>query len=153
MAAMSAMISKQLPADGMLPPVLPLVLYNGRKRWNAALNMSELIQQVSGGLSRYRPEFQYLLLEENALQDKDLPARNLVSAIFQLEQSQYPEDAHAVVVHLIKWLKHPKQASIRRAFTVWINRVLLPAHLPGQEVPQVNELMEVEAMLAERVKE
>ncbi len=64
-----------------------------------------------------------------------------------------PEDIRAVVKYLINWLKLPEQTSLRRAFTVWIYRVLLPAHLPGQNVPEVNELVEVETMLAERVKE
>lgn len=145
--------NRQLLARGMLPPVLPLVLYNGSHPWNAALCMKELIQPVSGELSFYRPDFRYLLLEERGYQEEKLPAHNLVSAIFRLEKSQYPEDVHAVVTSLIDWLKLPDQLSLRRAFTVWIRRVLLPVRLPGQELPEVNNLMEVQTMLAERVKE
>ncbi len=145
--------SNSLPDDGKLPPVLPLVLYNGRRKWNAAINISDLIQDVSGGLAKYRPDFQYLLLEENSYNLDNLPAHNLASAIFRLEQSQRPEDVRAVVKCLVQWLESPQQASIRRAFTVWINRVLLPVRMPGQEVPQVNDLLEVENILAERVKE
>ncbi|MFP7753719.1 Rpn family recombination-promoting nuclease/putative transposase [Thermodesulfobacteriota bacterium B35] len=143
----------QVRGDGLLPPVLPLVLYNGRARWNAPVRLAGLIQDVPGSLGRYRPAFRYLLLDEQRFLDEHLPAGNLVSAIFRLEKSQYPEDVRAVVSNLITWLKQPQQAGIRRAFTVWINRVLLPVRLPGQELPQVNELMEIEAMLAERVKE
>jgi predicted transposase/invertase (TIGR01784 family) len=145
--------SKSLPTDGKLPPVLPLVLYNGDKKWNAAISISGLIQDVAGDLAKYRPDFQYLLLEENRYSLDNLPTRNLVSAVFQLEKSQSPEDIRAVVSFLIQWVKSPEQASIRRAFTVWINRVLLPVRMPGQEVPHVNDLLEVENMLAERVKE
>jgi len=58
-----------------------------------------------------------------------------------------------VVQTLITWLKDPEQDSLRRAFAVWMNRVLLPARLPGQEIPEVHDLMEAEAMLEERVKE
>ncbi len=145
--------SGSLLPDGKLPPVLPLVLYNGQKKWNAATSIAELIQEVSGGLAKYRPDFQYLLLEENDYPNENLPTRNLVSAVFQLEKSRYPEDIREVVTSLIQWLKSPEQATIRRAFTVWINRVLLPVRLPGQKVPHVNNLLEVETMLAERVKE
>jgi len=145
--------SGSLQPDGMLPPVLPLVLYNGRTRWNAATNISDLIQKVAGGLAKYRPDFHYLLLEENRYADDNLPLNNLVSAVFRLEKSRYPEDIRAVVSSLVGWLKSPEQATIRRAFTVWINRVLLPVRLPGQDVPQVHDLLEVETMLAERVKE
>ncbi len=142
-----------LQADGKLPPVLPLVLYNGRKKWNAAVNIAELIQDVGRGLDRYRPDFQYLLLEENSYNHQDLPTKNLVSAVFQLEKSQYPEDIRDVVDSLIMWLKSPGQTSIRRAFTVWIKRVLLPVRLPGQDIPQINDLSEMKIMLTERVKE
>ena len=142
-----------LPPEGKLPPVLPLVLYNGKKRWKSAKNITELIQNITGDLAKYQPACQYLLLEENQFSTKDLPAHNLVSAIFELEKSQYPEDIREVVKNLVEWLKSPEQTSIRRAFTVWIHRVLLPARLPGQEIPEANDLLEVENMLAERVKE
>ena len=77
--------SGNLPVDGKLPPVLPLALYNGQRKWNGALDIKDLIQDVAGGLARYRPSFQYLLLEENRFTLDNLPARNLVSAVFQLE--------------------------------------------------------------------
>jgi hypothetical protein len=50
-----------------LPPVMPIVLYNGEQKWNAAEEMSELIEEVPGGLSKYRPQARYLLLEESRL--------------------------------------------------------------------------------------
>ena len=80
-------------------------------------------------------------------------ADNLVAAIFRLEQSHDPSDVRDVVQTLIEWLKAPEQTSLRRAFAVWIHRVLLPVRLPEQALPEVNDLMEVDAMLAERVKE
>jgi len=57
-----------------------------------------------------------------------------------------------LVQELIGWLKAPEQASLRRSFAVWIRRVLLPALLPGQALPKVTDLLEVDTMLAERVK-
>jgi len=76
-----------------------------------------------------------------------------VAAIFRLERSRTPADVQKMVQQLIGWLKAPEQASLRRSFAVWIRRVLLPARLPGQELPKVNDLLEVDTMLAERVKE
>jgi hypothetical protein len=42
---------------------------------------------------------------------------------------------------------------LRRAFTVWIKRVLLPSRLPGVVLPEVGNLLEIKTMLAERVIE
>ncbi|MCI0511133.1 MAG: transposase, partial [Chromohalobacter sp.] len=50
----------------------------------------------------------------------------------------------------------PEQTGLRRAFVVWIRRVLLPNRAPGMELPEFNELQdlhEVHDMLAERIKQ
>jgi len=143
----------QLLENGKLPPVFPLVLYNGKQPWRSATSVQDLIQDVPGGLSKYRPTLTYLLLDESRHPMQDVSADNLVAAIFQLEQSHDPSDVRGVVKKLIKWLKAPEQTSLRRAFAIWIHRVLLPVRLPGQSLPEVKNLMEVDAMLAERVKE
>jgi len=140
--------------NGKLPPVLPLVLYNGKQPWRSAISVEDLIQEVpSAGLSKYRPTLTYLLLDESRHDMKGVSADNLAGAIFRLEQSNEPNDVRILVQELIKWLKAPAQTSLRRAFAVWIRRVLLPVRLPGQTLPEINDLMEVDAMLAERVKE
>jgi hypothetical protein len=40
-----------------------------------------------------------------------------------------------VVGRLIEWLAAPAHDSLRRAFVVWLKRVLLPARAPGVELP------------------
>ncbi|NEX23329.1 DUF4351 domain-containing protein, partial [Thiorhodococcus mannitoliphagus] len=72
--------------------------------------------------------------------------------LFRLENSRRPEDIERVLASLIDWLAVPEQDSLRRAFVVWLKRVLLPARVPGAELPNVNDLQEMRAMLAERVK-
>jgi len=57
-----------------------------------------------------------------------------------------------VVASLVEWLAAPAQINLRRAFVVWLRRVLLPARVPGADLPHVIELQEMQAMLAERVK-
>jgi len=109
---------------------------------------------VPGGLARYRPDVRYLLLDEGAYSNTDLESlRNLVAALFRLENSQTPEDVKMVLENLIAWLGAKEQASVRRAFTVWIKRVFLPGRMPGVEIAQVRDIQEVKSMLAERVIE
>lgn len=60
-----------------------------------------------------------------------------------------------VLGSLVEWLKAPEQTGLRRAFVVWIRRVLLPNRAPGVELPEFNNLQdlhEVHDMLAERIK-
>jgi len=53
---------------------------------------------------------------------------------------------------LVEWLKAPEQTSLRRAFTVWLNRVFLPRRLPGVEFESMTDLHEVRNMLSNRVE-
>ncbi len=145
---------KQLPESGRLPPVLPLVLYNGIPPWGAARDIAELIGDVPGGLEQYRPQLRYCLLDERRIAVEEIASlRNVAAALFRLEQSREPEEIQAVVTALIEWLQAPEQIELRRAFATWVVQELLPARAPGAQIPQVRDLEEVKSMLAERVKE
>ena len=43
-------------ADGRLPPILPIVLYNGSRRWTAATDVCELIPPVPGLVEQFKPK-------------------------------------------------------------------------------------------------
>ncbi|MBF0188284.1 MAG: Rpn family recombination-promoting nuclease/putative transposase [Magnetococcales bacterium] len=146
--------SGQVKKGALLPPVLPMVLYNGKPAWTAVTDVADLIISVPGSLNRFRPRMRYLLIDEVRYEDAVLAdMQNLVAALFRLEKSQTPTDIRAVLKSLITWLKAPEQLSLRRAFTVMLGRVLLPRRVPGQTIPELNDLQEVDAMLAETVQE
>jgi flagellar biosynthesis/type III secretory pathway protein FliH len=143
----------ELAPSGRLPPILPLVLYNGDRPWSAALDLAELIEEVPGGLERYQPRFRYCLLDEGRMAEEELePLRNLAAALFRLEKSRDAVEIERVLTALIEWLQAPQQSSLRQAFAVWIVKVL-SNRLPGVEIPQVADLQEVKSMLAERITE
>jgi len=143
---------RQLTVSGRLPPVLPLVLYNGNASWGAVLELSELIEEVPGGLESYRPRLRYCLLDEIRMADSELESmRNLAAALFRLEKSRGPEDIDRALAALAVWLNEPELAELKRSFVVWLLRVLLPARVPGLVVPQMEDLQEVRSMLAESV--
>lgn len=144
----------QLTPDGKLPPVLPLVLYNGERPWRASTEIAELIETVPGGLEAFRPTLRYLLLDESRYADDALPGtRNLVAGLFGLENSRTPDDVRRVLGRLIDWLAAPEQLQLRRHFAVWLKRVLLPSRMRGLNFDELNDLQEIDSMLAERVKD
>lgn len=139
-----------LTPSGKLPPVLPIVLYNGYRPWYAALDVAELIEEVPGGLERYRPSLRYCLLDELRLGESDLESiRNLAAALFRLEQGQGPQEIHGVLSALAEWLREPEHESLRRAFRTWLVRVLLPSRAPGIHIPDMRDLEEVKMLLEE----
>ncbi|MDH4319216.1 MAG: Rpn family recombination-promoting nuclease/putative transposase [Desulfobulbaceae bacterium] len=94
--------TNQLTSDKMLPPVLPIVLYNGDPAWTFATDISELIREIPGGLSKYRHSLHYLLLAERDYGGDELKElNNLVAALFRMENSHNPKDFLEVVVNCI----------------------------------------------------
>lgn len=147
------LIRQRLTPSGKLPPVLPVVLYNGNAPWRAARDVSDLVEAVPGGLERYRPQLCYCLLDEGRIALSELESlKNVAAALFRLEKSRAPEDIQKVLSSLLEWLV--EQDGLRRAFATWLLQVHLPARLPGVEIPRgVSDLQEVTSMLEERVRE
>lgn len=145
---------RQFASTGLLPPILPIVLYNGKPRWTAALNISQLIEAPPQTLRDYTPQFKYLLLDEGSIDESGpLALRNLAAALFRLEKSRNADSMGQMVSALVDWLEAPEQDSLRRAFAVWIKRVLLPGRLPRITMPELGDLLEIKTMLAETVVE
>jgi hypothetical protein len=136
--------------SGKLPPVLPLVLYNGYAPWGAAREVSELIEEVPGGLEKYRPRLRYCLLDEMRMADSELePLRNLAAAVFRLEKSFDTEAMEPALAAASEWLRGPGLEELRKSFTEWVLKVLLPSRIRGVRFPELLDLEEVKSMLAE----
>ena len=142
-----------LDDDGRLPPVLPVVLYNGRPRWTAPVEMADLIAPAGEALACFQPSQRYFLLDEGRCGEDDLPRRNLVSALVAFENSRSSEELPKLLSALSGWLRSPEDDELRRAFVEWIRRVLPQGRFAGAALPGVQDLEGGEAMLAERAKE
>lgn len=70
---------KQNPGCKKLPPVLPLVLFQGGEKWSADLSLSARID-IPDGLAPYQPEFQHLLVDLNHINADDLQGTLIVKA-------------------------------------------------------------------------
>ena len=65
-----------LREHGALPPVLPVVLYNGHRRWTAPVEMTKLLAAGSDVLKPYQPSQRYYVLDVSRVSAADLPAGN-----------------------------------------------------------------------------
>jgi len=144
----------ELTPGRKLPPVLPLVLYNGERPWSGPVELSELMEPGPGGLDKYRPQLRCLVLDEQRYKDSELRSmRNLVAAVFRLEQCREPEQVLAVLEAVSEWLQEPEQAELRRAFLAWLNEVVSARVGEDLRLPELDNLREARTMLGERVKE
>ena len=78
---------------------------------------------------------------------------NLAKALFALERSFTIQEVTNIVATLGPFFRSPRNRSLMRAFSVWLNKALLPAH--NLEIPadKLEDFGEVQNMLQERVKQ
>ena len=143
---------KEVLADGRLPPILPIVLYNGKQRWTSVTDVAELIPVVPGLVEQFKPRLKYLLIDENAYSDTELASlNNLVAAVFRFEQADSPATIENLISLLINWLDD--RPDLRRMFSLWIRATLMRKPNYGILLPQVDDLQEIKVMLADRLEQ
>lgn len=134
-----------------LPPVFPIVIYNGGKAWKAPQEVAALFAPMPEGLKYYRPQHRHFLLDESRVSGEELDkSKGLAAQLLRLERAQEPEQVRQIVRELIARLHGPEYLSLRRAFTVWLGRVVLKRSGITEEIPEFQDLREVDAMLEER---
>ena len=139
-------------ADGRLPPVLPIVLYNGSQRWSAVTDVFDLIPAVPGLVEQFKPRLRYLLIDENAWSDSELASlKNLVAAVFRIEHPASPAAIGDLLSLLDEWLA--ERPDLRRMFALWIRATLMRKAEYRIVLPRIDDLQELNVMLAERLEE
>ncbi len=138
--------------DGRLPPILPIVLYNGSQKWTAATNVSDLIPAVPGLMAEFKPSLKYLLIDENVYTDTELSSlRNLVAAVFRLERNKAPDDLVGVIDLLIDWLAD--RPDLKYMFFSWIKGTLNKKPEYSKLLDKIDDLGSIKVMLADRLEE
>jgi predicted transposase/invertase (TIGR01784 family) len=145
--------SGEVRGDDLLPPILPIVLYNGKERWTAATDVFDLIQTVPGMVEQFKLKAKHIVIDKNTYQDQDkrlASEKNLVAAVFSLEDSNTPEAMQALIARLQEWLAD--KPGLRRTFAHWIRRALLRSQEYSIVLPEVHDLLELRIMLADTVE-
>jgi hypothetical protein len=143
---------KRLLPDGRLPPILPVVLYNGDRRWAAPLALQALVGLPDASpLWQWQPAMRYQIVDEGAFPEDDLAGRDaLLALLFRLESSPDPEQVVVLADAVLAWFRrHPGFERIRLIFTELLGVIVAPL-APGVRVPE--ELLEVRNMLATRAE-
>jgi predicted transposase/invertase (TIGR01784 family) len=141
------------PADP-LPPVFPIVLYNGNARWQAPTQMRDLIHTVPRFLHPYQPQLHYYLVDEGAYSEDELDARHTpVSGVFYLENAKDKTQILRAVDKVVDSLQnHPDKARLDKVITRWFKRYL--QRMNAQiTLDTLNSLTEEKGMLAHNIEQ
>lgn len=116
-----------------LPPVLPVVLYNGKERWKVATRMKNIIAPVPKTLRVFQPQLSYFLIDEQrltqeAFEQAPKPLGNMLSL-------NHIENAESYIVlweALKKKVKsHPEFQLLEDTIDHWLSYTL---HLRNPEI-------------------
>ena len=102
---------------GMLPEVLCVVVYTGRRRWTAPLSLGQLTAAGLGARQPWQPELRYLVLDGKSPGEQDAErgrAGNRALALMALQRCGKAADLPARVAALFDLLRGPGDASLRR---------------------------------------
>jgi hypothetical protein len=144
---------QRLPKGGTLPPLLPVVVYNGESSWRAPLALRALVGLPEDSpLWQWQPDLRYHLIEAGGFTDDDLRGRDGLPALwFRLENARDPARALAATDALLAWLGgHPGFKAARSAFVALLGTIMVR---DGGTLPVPEELQEVRNMLATRVEQ
>ncbi|MEM8929557.1 MAG: Rpn family recombination-promoting nuclease/putative transposase [Acidobacteriota bacterium] len=146
-------IARELERGEKLPPVLPVVLYNGKRPWTAPRRLQDLVEAAPAELAPYQPRFAYLLFDETRHPADDLQAEDSpVSAVFRLEQASQPDELAREIGRIVELVESSRDfEGLRQEFTIWLKRVILPKRFPGASIDAIHDLEELKTMLEETV--
>lgn len=119
-----------------LPPVFPIVLYNGDRRWTAATDMSELVDPLPT-LGEYSLDFRYFLLAENELSRESLvKIGNIVSTLF-LAEGRY--DLEQMLEELIALFEKEEDKRAVSLLINWFRQMTLHKRVRPEEFERLQE--------------
>jgi len=142
------------PRQG-LPPIFPMVLYNGSKRWSARQDIYEMVQpEPPEFLRAYQPHLRYYLIDEGRYTDEELISKQTpLSGVFGVENAGHSWEAlQEAVDRVVKIIEaDPSKERVDKIITRWIKRHLSRL---GAEVglERLNSLVEDRDMLAENLE-
>jgi len=131
-----------------LPPVLPIVIYNGDARWNHSTEVFDLIQLHPAVLTEFQPRLKFWLLDEGRYSAEYLEGlRSVMAAIFRMEHVHDTDEVKRAIRYLGQAVaQSPLRQTMEKAVTQWMF-FRLNQKLPELSMPDVDEIMKGVEML------
>jgi predicted transposase/invertase (TIGR01784 family) len=102
-----------------LPPIFPLVLYHGRRRWRVKRNFSALVALADeDALRKYVPEFEYHLFDLSAYSDAEIKGVAFLQAGLLLMKHIFSQGLALRLADILAILPLPEQSAIEYLATI-----------------------------------
>jgi predicted transposase/invertase (TIGR01784 family) len=127
------------PKARMLPPVFPILLYNGDSKWTAPVKIADLIDGHEY-LGRYAVNFEYFKIAENAYPKKVLlKIKNIVSTLF-LAESYYSIDV--LIKELLALFEREEDKAAVSLLINWFTQLRRHKRMPERDYDKLERVYE-----------
>ena len=84
---------KQRPKIKLLPPIIPLILYHGKRKWDSGTRLSDIIALGDKEeLKLYVPDYHYILYDLSAYSDEQIQGNIMIKIFLDLFKHIFDED-------------------------------------------------------------
>lgn len=133
------------PSAQMLPPVFPIVLYNGDEKWNAPTQLSDLIEAYPD-LGPYRVSMEFFKIAENEYDRERLLRQSNIATTLFLAEAHY--DIHLLYERMVQLFEEEEDREALKVFLNWFAQLATHGYRPTADY----ELVEREFKNIEEVK-
>ena len=149
-------------APDRLPPVLPVVLYNGESAWTAAASVEELVAPEvrpsgpSGPVALFAGS-RYLALDVGRAEVGESEPEDVVSLVIGIERMSSREEGYGTLACAFSVLRGAGHRELRRVFHTWFSLMVGPdaggAAIEGfEEMERLEEAGELRTAVQDRVR-
>ena len=140
----------KLGKNHKLPPVFPLVLYNGGKAWGAPTDLRELLFPYEDTLAPYQPQQRYAVLDAGRVSEEALTRNDeLATLLIRFERAQSFEEIKQLIVELGAVLPSSKSLPLHRAFISWLGNIVFKQNEISKDILHCSTIQEACSMLAD----
>ncbi len=114
-----------------LPPVFPIVLYNGNEPWTVKDTLRDIVQ--SGELfGDFLPSLRYHLVDISKQEELEKQA-NALAAVFLLEKENPNANLEETIKKAISWAENESNYELWKTFMKWVARFLQDHRNPSNK--------------------
>lgn len=132
------------PRTGKMPKVLPVVIYNGRRKWREPLSIQTLIEREPIEIKGFQLKYKIRVIDQLHMPDDQIPdPDNLMGLLIRIERSNNIQSAVTWIRKLDSRLKEMREFQLQRSVVSWLTESFLPTRIPDISLRELQTIEEI----------
>ncbi len=132
------------PRTGKMPKVLPVVIYNGRRKWREPLSIQTLIEREPIEIKGFQLKYKIRVIDQLHMPDDQIPdPDNLMGLLIRIERSNNIQSAVTWIRNLDSRLKEMREFQLQRSVVSWLTESFLPTRIPDISLRELQTIEEI----------